>query len=156
MNFHLQHLRKCKDVGVTLNTLLGWQSPLTHRQMVTWSLFDEEEYNHPSRNDHYLMSLHATLTRMFAKNPGQIKASDFKLLFSRGGEGKPTEEEKKEYVEHSKAMWIAAVGGKSNLRIVDETGKVIQEPTPRKRGIPPRPVKAPKPPPPLGKKTRRK
>jgi len=119
-------------MGVTINQLLGWDGPLTHRQMVTWALFSEEMLNRPSLTDHYIMSLNATVARLFAKNPASIEGDNFRLVFKRKG-AKLTEKERKEQLEFQKASLIARFGGMGNLTIVDHLGNVIKRPDPPKR-----------------------
>lgn len=119
-------------MGVTINQLLGWEGPLTHRQMVTWTLFSEEMLNRPSLTDHYIMSLNATVARLFSKNPASIEGENFKLVFKRK-EAKLTEKERKEELEFRKASLIARFGGMGNLTIVDHLGNVIKKPDPPKR-----------------------
>jgi hypothetical protein len=42
-----------------------------------------EEWNHPSRSDHYIMRLICEMVRMFHKNPSQVTPDDFRIPFKR-------------------------------------------------------------------------
>lgn len=119
-------------MGVTINDLMGWEGPLTHRQMSTWVLFSQEILNRPSLTDQYIMSLTATVARILSKNPQNIKAEHFRLIFN-GKEIKLTEKERKEELEYRKAALIARFGGMGNLTIYDHKGNLIKKPEPSKR-----------------------
>jgi hypothetical protein len=45
-----------RECGKTINELLGWQGPLTHRQFQMWQewVFIVDK-NHPSRDNYYMM-----------------------------------------------------------------------------------------------------
>jgi hypothetical protein len=66
------HLKK------TLNELMGWDGPMTHRQFAAWQWWLLEQWNQPDRHDHYLMSV-AMGTDM---SDGQKNLNDYKLQFN--------------------------------------------------------------------------
>ena len=130
MNFHFGHLQECREMKVSLNTYLGWDGQLTHRQYTVWALFRFEELNTPTKQEQYLMQINATIARLFAKNPHTIKADDFKLVFKRTGtvDAPMSEDEMKKRIAFSQAMWIGAAGGMKNLTIKDANGNIIKHP----------------------------
>lgn len=104
--------------------------PLTHRQFLALSLFMEEEWNQPSRTDHYLMALRATIEAFaagFSKNGKAPRFADMKLKFGKSDEApKMTREEA---AAISKARWFAATGYRPNK--AQQNGKAG---TPQKQG----------------------
>jgi hypothetical protein len=49
------HLKK------SLNELMGWDGPMTHRQFAAWQWWLLEQWNQPSRSDHYAMQVAAVV-----------------------------------------------------------------------------------------------
>ena len=80
---------------------------MTGRQFLAWQAWLREDLNHPSRTDHYLMSIAAEVRRVMAKKPGDISLRDFLL---RWEEPKPDTRTKEEKVAESKAVWRAFLG----------------------------------------------
>lgn len=54
---------------------------MTHRQYLGWLSWLEDEWNNPSRADHYAMQAAAETRRQFRKNPAQVKLEDLKIPF---------------------------------------------------------------------------
>jgi len=82
----------------------------SHREYQMWMRHLEEEWNRPSRTDHYLMQIAAKIEGLFRK--GSIKISSLLLPFQHK---KPEKELTKEQIakaelERSKAAWRARVG----------------------------------------------
>jgi len=83
----------------------------THEEHETWLYWLRDQWNQPSLTDHYLMNLMAEVRRIFAKNPRQVKAEDFKLKFIFEAiepvDAKLSpEERKKKAAAMSKARWL--------------------------------------------------
>lgn len=113
--------------------------------MVTWIAYQHEKLNHPSRADYYIMSLQASVQRLFAENPRLVDANDNVLTFGNKAV-EETQEEMSKRVEYSKAAWLGAMGGKDRVIIKDAQGNIVQQP---KESQPRRqinqPVRQPKP-----------
>ena len=90
--------------------MLGWEEPITHRQYEALSTWLSNEYNIPSRTDHYLMSVACEVRRVLSKNPNNIKPEHFILEFKQ----KEAESREPETVEQAsamaKAVWMARLG----------------------------------------------
>jgi len=91
---------------------MGWPGPMTHRQFLTWMRWLEEEDNHPSRTDNYLMQIAAEVCRVLHRKPETVKLSDFVMKFKRVKPMK-TEEEKKKALKESKRRWWSLVSGEN-------------------------------------------
>lgn len=126
MIFHKEHLQTCFEWKVTLNQLLGWSGPLTHRQAVMLEAWREAQWNHPDRHDYYVMMLAAIQARANSKSPQSIQPRHFKLVFSRSNV-KLSPEERKQRIAFSKGAWSGAAGGMKRMTRVDMlTGRVLQ------------------------------
>lgn len=106
---------------VSINEFMGWQGPLTHRQMQMWNAYRIEELNTPSRSDHYLMQIAA----VFSGRKGAT-LDDYKIPFVQVKESTP--EEKAKEADWYKQVWIARVGGMKALTIKDKDGNIIKKP----------------------------
>lgn len=70
--------------------MMGWTGPTTLRQAHIWDEFLMDEWNRPSRSDHYLMAIAAEIRAvrgMFARSPRPVRLGDFIIKF------KPKQEE---------------------------------------------------------------
>ena len=88
---------------------MGWHGPVTLRQYMVWMAWLDEDYNHPTRTDFYLMQVALDAIRPWTKQ--KLTLADFKLEFgkaSRRESRKPTVEE----IEANKLQWAKALGGK--------------------------------------------
>lgn len=108
---------------------MGWPGPMTHRQFEAWQWWLREEWNHPSRSDHYLMQIVAELLRIPAKAWGQrppdIELDDCRITFGEKrpivvqpkkpgefGPPDPLTKEKIAEIERMERQWIMQNGGK--------------------------------------------
>ena len=53
--------------------MLGYDQPMTHREVLLWRRYYADEWNEPSRTDHYLMSIAQTIRGIFGKSPSLNK-----------------------------------------------------------------------------------
>jgi hypothetical protein len=60
---------------------MGWDGPMTHRQYRAWEAWLEGEWNRPSRTDHYLMKLTATLIAVNSKKGAAVPTDKLKVKF---------------------------------------------------------------------------
>jgi hypothetical protein len=74
-------LRLAHSLGKHLHELMGWPGPLTYRQYKTWEAWLEAEWNRPSRTDHYLMQLNATLIAVNSKARANVKLDKQRIPF---------------------------------------------------------------------------
>jgi hypothetical protein len=58
---------------------MGWKGPVTHWQFIVWQVWLEQEWNKPSRTDHYLMQLNATVRGLVSKD--RTSLSDLQIKF---------------------------------------------------------------------------
>jgi hypothetical protein len=84
----------------------------THRQYRTWMVWLENEWNNPSRNDHYLMQIIVEIRRIFAKNPASVTMPQAKLKFINKDDEKPepTEAEIAYATMQAKSRWGMLAG----------------------------------------------
>lgn len=64
----------------------------THRQYQGWLQYLDEEWNTPTRSDHYLMQIAAEVRRVLAKRPRTIRLKDFFLKFTKAKKQEGIEE----------------------------------------------------------------
>jgi hypothetical protein len=64
---------------------------MTHREFITWQEWLQEEWNRPSRTDHYLMRIALEVASVLAKDPKSIKIGQFKLEFGKPDPENPDE-----------------------------------------------------------------
>lgn len=50
------------ELGQSLNELLGFDGPLTHRQYLGWNEWLREQWNRPDRADHYRMQIASSMS----------------------------------------------------------------------------------------------
>ncbi len=53
----------------------------THREYLTRLAWLDEQWNQPSRADHYLMQVAQEVRRVLHKNPGQVLLDHFRIPF---------------------------------------------------------------------------
>lgn len=66
----------------------------TDRQLAAFLAHLDNEYDRPSRTDHYLMALRADVVKSWARNPGAVKIEHMRLKFK---DDKPKERSAEEY-----------------------------------------------------------
>lgn len=104
---------------------MGWPGPLTHRQYETWQAWLEQQWNEPSRTDHYLMSV----ARMMCwKDPPPL--DKFKINFRRE-EAKPIVDDEgldgppgpMSLADIAKAVWVARLenSGPRPMKVIRRT-----------------------------------
>lgn len=83
---------------------MNWPGPMTYRQFSVWQDWLDEQWNSPSRSDHYVMQLNATVANMFSKNLLDMKKLVIKFVrsVSRKSEADRT--------LASKQFWAALAG----------------------------------------------
>jgi hypothetical protein len=89
---------------------MGWVGPMTHRQYQVWQEWLDEEINHPSRSDYYMMQV------AHAAYGGRV---DFKKLLLKFQQPKSLTKEEREKHEATKALmsksaWFAVLGLKGD------------------------------------------
>ncbi len=107
-------LRLCHELGKQLHEIMGWPGPMTHRQFRVWKQWLSDEWNRPSRSDHYMMRA-ALETRLgnAGKKARQVRMEHFTLKFERkrANEDERTaitqEDEIARKTETSKAGWLS-------------------------------------------------
>jgi hypothetical protein len=71
----------------------------------------EEEWNAPSRGDHYLMQVAAEVRRVLHRSPAQVKPEGFRLTFQRRKKDKNRRAlTREDLAAMHKARWLWAVG----------------------------------------------
>jgi hypothetical protein len=75
------HFRLAHGLRKSLNELLGIDLPLTHRQYILWLHWLKEEWNHPSRDNFYLMAVAQKVVQVQVKHPDLVKLKDFEITF---------------------------------------------------------------------------
>ena len=65
---------------------MGWEGPITNRQLNAWTEWFQEEWNNPSRTDHYLMKIVAELEAARLPKGRSINADGLKINFTFGNE----------------------------------------------------------------------
>jgi hypothetical protein len=103
------------ETGLPLLDILDWGSPLTHRQFVVASTWTNEQWNHPSRSDYYVMANTAMIDNVlnaFRKSPKTISLEEQKLKFTVGPREKEEDDPAKlrAKADANKAIWLAAFG----------------------------------------------
>lgn len=96
---------------------------MTHREFLTWEVWLDAEWSHPSRSDHYMMQVATEVRRVLSKNPNGIKIKDFRLTFGESGERERKKISEKELAEQTKQSWAAYLGAKLGKVIDVLTGK---------------------------------
>lgn len=96
---------------------------MTHREFLTWEVWLDQEWSHPSRSDHYAMQVACQVARVLSKNPGNIKIQDFHLPFGDYGKERQKKQTDAEIAKEAKASWAAIIGAKLGKVIDMVTGK---------------------------------
>jgi len=85
----------------------------THREYLAWLQWLENDYDIPSRADHYAMQIAQEIRRvapsMFGGKPNDIKRGHFYIQHNKPEERELTEAEKKSYLLQSKMRWFGAL-----------------------------------------------
>lgn len=94
-----------------LHEVLGWDGPMTHRQLLAWDAFFEADWNTPSKDNYYVMAVAAEVRRVLHNKPKEVELDHFKLKFGIPKPVRPmTTEEKIAAMEASKASWKVVLG----------------------------------------------
>jgi len=84
---------------------------MTNREYRTWVAYLDQELDHPSRTDHYLMQLTGYVSHIMSKKSWQ--PGDFKLKFKSPQDAEKSLEQR---VEADKARWRTRAGLPSRRR----------------------------------------
>ena len=98
---------------------------MTHRQFAAWQMWLEEELNHPTKTEQYIMQNGLEVRRVLSRNPSAHKLGHMKLTFKRDGT-KVTAKSRKAIVEEKKAEILAR--GAMTHRYVDKDGNPASPP----------------------------
>lgn len=101
-----------------LHECLGWPGPITHRQYEMWQLWLDQQWNKPSRTDHYLMQIAMEVRRPNVKGSKNLKMKDFVIKFTSQDGRVGSKLSKEQATAFSKAKWLSAFGGKTKIREV--------------------------------------
>lgn len=82
----------------------------THRQYLTWMRKFQEDFNHPSRSDYYVMQNTMVLKQVNSKNPKQHTLEDQKLNVTFGDEKEKPSMTREEADAISKSKWGTRLG----------------------------------------------
>jgi hypothetical protein len=95
--------RLASHLHKTLNELMGWGGPMTHRQFMAWQHWLLEQWNQPDRADHYAMGVSAQIATTMggAKN---ASPSDFKIKFDICSSSQEAEREEPVFLVDGKAF----------------------------------------------------
>lgn len=134
-SLYARQLRACRDMGAGLDgflSLCGWGGPVTHRQFEAVASWLDDEWNRPSRGDHYAMqtAMEVRLCRKaFAGGSGEVSLKDFKIPFGpaqdsprEAHQGKPglppdwDDEKEAEFQRQKAEMDRAAAAGALGLK----------------------------------------
>ena len=92
----------------------------THRELLVWNAWLDQEWDNPSRSDWYAMQVAAEVQRLYEqrlKSPKPVQVKDMKLNFTTEKDAnKPLRVEKKVATAWSKARWFSWLGGRKNIR----------------------------------------
>lgn len=111
--------------GNSINQIMGWPGPITHRQVTAYIEWRTLSLNYPSRDNYYQMMEACTVARSNAKTPSAVQPSQFRLHF---GKDEPiTREERDRRAKEVMEARIAARGGLERYIIMDAQGNVIRE-----------------------------
>lgn len=127
-----------------LHQVLGWDGPMTARQYRAWQRFLLDDYNRPSRSDHYAMQVAAEVFRTIAKEPQQVRREQFGIYFpdvganqpalsSQGNDGEGyfdppvvTDETLEVMRKKTSMAGVVRPGVKVEHRVVDKDGNLIE------------------------------
>lgn len=84
----------------------------THRQYRTRLEWMDEQWNHPTLNEYYLMQIAAEVRRVLAKHPNEIQSDHFKIKFKRAvaKSQEQAEKDKQAKITANKMRWAGFVG----------------------------------------------
>ena len=71
--------RLASHLKQSLNELMGWDGPLTHRQFLAWQWWLAEEWNRPNRSDHYAMQTASAMEGALGGQQRQL--TEWKIKF---------------------------------------------------------------------------
>jgi hypothetical protein len=77
----------------------------TNREYEVWMAWLSNQWNEPSRSDHYLMQIAQEVCRVLKKNPNQIQLQQFKIPFVL--KKKVVKPDKKVRLAQSKSFWFS-------------------------------------------------
>lgn len=99
---------------------------MTHRQFVEWGEWLRQQWNVPSRADHYVMQLNEDLLRVNSKQPRSVKdgCRKLKFKFEQAG-GQLTEEQMKVQKQLFLARGLAKAG-KTKATVVEVKREDVQ------------------------------
>ncbi len=94
---------------------MGWEGPVTHRQLLMWGEHFRLEMDRPSRTDFYLMRVAFEAFYSQRKYPNKIDLEPFRLSFSSKEPGTPGDKLSKHLNKSTasaifKAQFTAALG----------------------------------------------
>lgn len=121
---------QCDRRRISLNEYFGIPGPETFRQFQAWGEFYSQDWNHPTRDNYYLMAIRYEVRMFregFAKNPKQHELESFKIPFKlrdEKEEKQEAEERVKQKLEMSKQMVIARMGKPLAIRQPGRTTQI--------------------------------
>jgi hypothetical protein len=80
----------------------------THREFKTWIRWLDEQWNNPTADQYYLMSVAQRVQQVLSKNPNQISLSQQKITFGPGSSKPSLTKDQK--ASMAKARWASVVG----------------------------------------------
>ena len=84
---------------------------ITHREYLTWQKWEAQQWNEPSRSDHYLMRVAQRVQQVLAKEPNKITLDHQRVPFRQVKQQAPaTKPTKQTLTEWTKARWAGMVG----------------------------------------------
>ena len=95
-----------------------WMQRISHREFETRLADLEEEWNRPSRSDHYLMLLAYEIQHVLAKKPPSLNFSHYRIKFGSSMPSAITPEEKG---RRNKSYLVASLGGRDRIKVVKRT-----------------------------------
>ncbi len=113
-----------------LHDLLGWRGPMTHRQYVAWQEWLQQQWNEPTRSDHYLMQIAAETRRVNlakAEDQKSVAIEMYEIDFKFKTKEESVKEEKKwqpfpSWTKESIAKAQAAIAKANVMKIVNAAG----------------------------------
>ena len=106
-------------MGKSLNELMGWAGPMTHRQFEAWQAWLGEEWGRPSRNDFYLMQVAAVAAG--------VKTIDWKkwtIPFKERDERRSRQSERERVAEQAAWAKASLAARRGKMR---ELGKTLKQ-----------------------------
>ena len=84
---------------------MGYSGPMTHREYRTQRIWLDEQWNEPSRTDHYLIQIAAYVCYVLSKK-SKINLSDFKLTFGIKDPAVRPQITKQKAAKRAKSRWL--------------------------------------------------